>query len=121
MPASASSLRYAPPTATNARCSPCRSYPYSLAGAVLAAEAVKELAHWPPLSASVPRAVFQFLNPLAESNGASSYQRQRDCPQSGDTSPGGAVWRKRAQAANSRPDEGWHAPTSPTNMAKGDE
>jgi len=75
-----------------------------LAGAMLAAETVKELAHWSPLSALVPRAVFQFLKPLAKSNGASSYERQRDCPQCGETTPGGAVWRKRAQAANPRPD-----------------
>lgn len=64
-----------------------------LAGAMLAAETVKELAHWSPLSASVPRAVFLFLKPLAKSNGASSYGRQRDCPQCGNTTPGGAVRR----------------------------
>lgn len=74
-----------------------------LAGVMLAAETVKELTPWSPLSASVPRAVFQFLKPLAKSNGASSYQRERDCPQCGDTSVGGAVWRQRAQSANPRP------------------
>jgi hypothetical protein len=67
------------------------------AGAMLAAESVKEIAGGAPsLSVAEPRAVFTFLNPTAETNRSAAYPRDPTCPQCDPSSAAGRIWLRKA-------------------------
>jgi molybdopterin/thiamine biosynthesis adenylyltransferase len=67
-----------------------------LAGTLLAAELLKALAnHAGPLDEVRNRAVFQFQNPTASTNGSHYYPRDERCAACSPENAGGRIWKQR--------------------------
>ncbi len=66
-----------------------------MAGAMLAAQTIKEAMHEGPLEGLRSRAVMQFIDPTATSNDTRLYGRDPRCPMCEPTTQASAVWRRR--------------------------
>lgn len=69
----------------------------ALAGVLLAGETLKDrlASNDVPLNDARSRAVFQFLRPLAQTNGPAVYQRDPNCPRCGPNTVAGSIWLRR--------------------------
>jgi hypothetical protein len=80
------------------------SFVSMLAGAMLAAETVKEVTSAAaPLSGRVSRAVLQLWSPAAPTNRAGAFVRDPVCPRCDPRSPAAKLWRERFRQWGSRP------------------
>ena len=77
-----------------------------LAGVLAAAELIKDdIESTGPLSAALPRMVFQFFSPLARSNRPNAYARDPNCPTCDPTHPAAGKWLQRYEGLLPRKDQ----------------